>query len=311
MLAALAGDEDEGEQEFAALQNQVEERLVRIEEMRVMLEDRMADVHKRARATKNKKQMQPILADVQKLVQLQGLGLAEVDKPCKVLDAWLADYTAQMGSAAGALDRPATGHSNRSTPGAGSATPNGTPAFLSTGASPTAAGSAARSSSRAEQVQVRRTGRVQLERLSGSIMDTIEQCADEELRLSMFLEHMQLHNGFEGRVASLGEVYSHVMELGEYCGWTAERHFEFLYIEQQYTGPQAPKVKMVQEPACCPLPAAHRPPAGALPPHTARPLPGPCGGWRVATPTCNGTSAPFANANAGAHAKVSLIHAAC
>ena len=101
VLELLAADDDSETGEFIALQDEVEERLLRIEDMRVMLEDRIADIHERARATRNKRQMQPVLADVQSLIKLQSTGLAEIDQPCRVLDTWLADYTAQMSSAAG------------------------------------------------------------------------------------------------------------------------------------------------------------------------------------------------------------------
>lgn len=51
----------------------------------------------------------------------------------------------------------------------------------------------------------------------------------------------ELHRGFETRLMTLSNVYSHVLAQGEYCGWHAERHFEYLYIEHQYLGPHAPK----------------------------------------------------------------------
>ena len=62
--------------------------------------------------------------------------------------------------------------------------------------------------------------------------------------LNLKLELMDLNSEFQDRLESLSDIFYDVINRGEPCGWAADKHFEYLYIEHQYLSPGAPKLTL-------------------------------------------------------------------
>lgn len=62
--------------------------------------------------------------------------------------------------------------------------------------------------------------------------------------LNLKLELMDLNTEFQDRLQSLSDIFYDVINRGEQCGWTAAKHFEYLYIEHQYLSSGAPKLTL-------------------------------------------------------------------
>eukprot|EP00035_Acanthoeca_spectabilis_P032571 m.19321 g.19321 ORF g.19321 m.19321 type:complete len:636 (+) comp5428_c0_seq1:186-2093(+) len=65
-------------------------------------------------------------------------------------------------------------------------------------------------------------------------LEGLQECPDEELRLSLEAEQVEFWRDAERRVLALDESYRHVVASGLTCGWPVDDHAWFLKVEAEY-----------------------------------------------------------------------------
>lgn len=63
----------------------------------------------------------------------------------------------------------------------------------------------------------------------------LEDCLDEELRLSILVEYQELDASFSVRLAELTESFGDVATVGAGCGWDDEQHAWFVSLLKEYS----------------------------------------------------------------------------